>query len=126
MTKRLDMENQLNRIGMLVLDLKAGKGFAELGFTLEYLEEEFNRISMSLVSNWFLGLPSLSYLLDFHAGETSRLMGIVEDLELKRNPLGANQEDELRFHACLLRHLSTLSLHLERLTARRLQKPVRV
>jgi|GEM_PF-6383197 len=126
MTKRLDMENQLNRIGMLVLDLKAGKGFAELGFTLEYLEEEFNRISMSLVSNWFLGLPSLSYLLDFHAGETSRLMGSVEELKLKGNPLDADQEDELQLHVCLIRHLSTLSLHLERLNALRLQKPARV
>jgi hypothetical protein len=105
------MENELSRIGMIVYDLRLGKGLTPHIDDFTFLEEEFRRIIMQLGSAWHQNLLGLPYLLEFHRIETLRLMEVIVKLESFQIELAqVNQQDDFlqEVHVELMLHFAQL------------------
>lgn len=72
------VNNQLVRIGVLLIDMNRDLDFEIDNEQLEFLEAEFERISESLTRVWADKPIGLSYFLEFHLAEAKRLRNKIK------------------------------------------------
>lgn len=74
------MKNQLALIGRLVVELESARQPAEVVDCYSMLAQEFKRIHVAFGQVWIKSGNEVSYLLEFHYAEATRLLNKVKFL----------------------------------------------
>jgi len=109
------VNNQLIRIGVLLIDMDRNLDFEIDHEQLEFLESEFKRISETITDVWADKPIGLAYFLEFHLAEAKRLKNKIKLKNYLKDEMNDLDIFRLNIYALLKRNLSNLVALLNKL-----------
>lgn len=109
------VNNQLIRIGVLLIDMDRDLDFDIDNEQLEFLEDEFKRIDEFITSVWADKPIGLIYFLEFHLAETKRLKGKIRLKSFVKEEMSDLDVFRLNIYTLLKYNLNNLQRLLNKL-----------